>query len=243
MGLAENISDQIRTDTSHHFNYPPGQKLSLGDIVIRDGGTWTVIGNLAERAGITIQPIVSDVTDGVFQPTSSRGYDISIKAEGKLDPAFPNIDPAKAGAKITLAGDHAFALSMKEPSFKRIPDVDEFWEQVKANGAINTWTWDLGRRIVTSVVECKQVLFVSSASGESSFELEASGTVSAGAAVSLLDLAGGFSLKSTMEGSDLFAGKQATPLFKAYRVKLFGIGAAALEGQKPIEDTTLEEEL
>jgi len=231
MGLAKEISEQVRRDTSHYLNYPPGQALNLGDVVVRDGGTWTVIFNLADRAGIAIKPVVSVVTDAVYSPTSSRGYDVSVKAKGKLDAAFPNIPKASAGAKITLRGEYAFALSMSGPSFERIDDVERFWDEVRAKDVINSWTWPLERRIVTSIVKCENVLFVSSASGESSFELEADAEVALGPAVpDLADLSAGLTLKSTMEGSDLFAGRGATPLFKAYRLKLLGgVGPASFD--------------
>ncbi|WP_244930352.1 hypothetical protein [Nocardioides sp. W7] len=225
MGFAADITRQVRAQYSMHFSYPPGQPLQLGDIVVPDAGTWTVVGNLAKRAGVSID-VVEDPTPADWSPSATSGCNIETKAAATLDPKFKFVAEAKAGVKITLNDKNAFALAMKGARFRRIADVDEFWDHVR--GEVNKWTWDLRRRIVTSVTDVESMTFLASAEGGSSFELEAAGSPNV-SGLQLGDISAGFTLKSTMSANDVFSSLAATPLFRAHKVKLLGpLGTASV---------------
>lgn len=241
-GFAEKISNQVRKDTSHHLIYPPGVPLALGDIVVRDAGIWIPIGNIATRAGITPEGTLDDTKDR-WEAQSDRGVTFSTKAKLESNTLFKFVGQADAGVKVTLSGTSTYALGLKGARFERIAEVDEFWDQIR--GAVPFWTWDLGRRIVTGLVRADSGTWLASASGESSFELQADADLPAGGVTSIADVAVGFTLKSTMSAKDLFvANDEVTPLFSAHKVSfLRTFTPAELQAEQPrIEESKLQED-
>jgi hypothetical protein len=242
MGFAGDITNQVRTDTSFHFVYPPGVGVRLGDIVVRDSGIWVPVGNVTADLGVTFNT-VTDSIPGSWNPTSERGVDYDTKLSGQPSGVFKFLTDAEAGVKISMNADNSFVLSMADVSFERIESVSNLWKDFKAKQS--RWTWDLKKRIVTRVVHCGLCTFLASAKGGTSFELAASANVKL-QSFSLADLAAGFTLKSSMSARDQFTSKgPLTPLFSVYKLKLIGglgpaeaaAAAPAVEHLEPEEDT------
>jgi hypothetical protein len=231
-GFAATITEQVRRDSGHHLNYPPGVPLRLGDIVIKTAGVWTPIGNLADRAGVQMDEKPDGSSDR-WEVQSTHGVQFMSKIEGEVNTAFKFLTDAEAGARVAFEREATYALGLKDVSFTRLDDIDGFWDAVKM--AVPFWTWDLRRRIVTHLVTADSGTWLASASGQTSFELVAEGGIPAGGVASIADVAAGFRMKSHMSAKDNFVGQSTiTPLFKAYRVSLLGgFGPAAAESEQP----------
>jgi hypothetical protein len=232
-GFAQKITAQVLTDSGHHLVYPPGVPLKLGDILIKNRGTWTPVGNLAERAEVEVDTADDEARDR-WETQSTRGVQFHAKAEGEVNSAFKFLTDAEAGARVEFHQESTYTLGMKDVRFIRIRDVDRFWDDVK--NAVPFWTWDLRRRIVTHIVVANSGTWLASATGNTSFELVAEGGLPAGGVASIADVAAGFHMKSHMSAKDSFVGlSKVTPLFKAHKVRFgggFGPAMADLEQPK-----------
>jgi hypothetical protein len=241
MAFAADITDQVRKDTSFHFVYPPGVGVRLGDIVIRDGGIWVPVGNVAEDLDVTFETM-TDRAPGTWNPTSERGVDWETKLKAQPSGAFKYLTDAEGGVKISMNADNSFVLSMANTTFERVTSVAKLWDDFKQKQS--RWTWDRKKRIVTRVVHCRSCTFLASAKGGTSFELAASAKVKL-QTLTLADLATGFTLKSSMSARDQFTSKgPLTPLFSAHKLKLIGgLGPAEAAAPNPVvENLEIEED-
>jgi hypothetical protein len=239
--MAETITRQVKTDTSMNLVFPPGAPVRLGDVMERDdSGVWVPIGNLYDWVPGFPLETVNDPTPGDFSASSERGYDFDVKVSGKTSDLFKSVALAKAGVRVRLNGDSSFVLSLAGATFTRIKDTGALWAAYRKDHSM--WTWDLGRRIVTTVVKADQATFLASAKGGATYELEAKGDVDA-ANIQVADLATKFKLVSTMSGATTFVGKEATPLYRSHKMHLTGgIGAAAAGGTNTVDEFDLDDE-
>lgn len=237
MGGIGDIVKDVRTRHAWWLNYPPGSGLQLGDIVVPYRGTWVVVDNLEKSLGIDIggNRTNDPVTDDPWILQSEGTIKIEGKASADPGDAFKFLANGKAGAKVTFSGERQYLLSLSNVSFPRIESLSKLWDAITGSG-FSRWTWDLRKRIVTHVVEAGSGTFLTSASGEKAFELEAEGEVKAGP-VPAGDVSAGFKLASAFSSAEMFAARQAiTPLFRCARVRVLGLSGglqvASLEDQQ-----------
>lgn len=229
MGFAADIVKQVKKDTGLHLIYPPGFPVRLGDIMERnDAGVWMPVGNLYDEVPeFRLETVPDDAPDD-FSASSERGFDFDVKLSGQTSDLFKHVAEAKAGVRVRLNGSSSFVLSLSGTRFTRIKDPAALWKAYKADHSI--LTWDLSRRLVTSVAKADSATFLASAEGGATYELEATGDVDV-AKIKVGDLAANFQLKSTLSGMATFAGKEATLLYGAHKMRLFGgVGAAGEAG-------------
>lgn len=242
-GKARDYVKQVHGQTGWWLNFPPAQKLRLGDIVIREAGVWIPIGNVDDR-GVVIDPEPDDSPEGTPWVSASES---GVKIETSLDAepgVFKYIQPGQVGLKVSLEKGNKYVLSLKGARFPRIRSIDAFWADVRAGYSI--WTWDLRRRVVTSICTADSGTFLGSGSSASTYELKAEAGVNVGG-VDLGRLSADFKLVSTYSSSETFVGLAGvSPLFRLHKVTLLGgLDAAALpdDPENPkAEQTQLEED-
>jgi hypothetical protein len=222
-----------------HLNYPPGQRLKLGDIMVRQKGIWLPIGNVGEQLGFTFDKVDEPDSDP-WVISSEEGVKVDGEAKAETADALQYLADASAGAVVRFTGADRFLLSMTGVRVTRVSDIDAFWNEIKKRR--NLWLWDRKRRIVTTLVEAGSATFLANGEGNKTFVLKAEGSVNTGP-VPLADLGAGFSLVSSISTSESFVGRKGVqPLFRLHRVKLLtGPGEAAL-GDEMVERLALEED-
>ncbi len=246
-GRARDYVKKVHDQTGYWLNYPPAQKLQLGHIVIREGGVWIPIGSVADR-GVTIESDAEDQTPEDLKPgipwVSQSETGVKIETTLDADPGvFKYIQPGKVGAKISIEHGNKYLLSLKGARFERVKSIDAFWKDVRSKYSF--WTWDLRRKIVTSLCTAESGTFLGSGSSAATYELQADAGFNL-PSVDLGTISAGFTLASTSNSSETFAGfTNVTPLFRLHKVGIFGdLDTAALEDPQnpPTEQTELSED-
>jgi hypothetical protein len=242
-GKARDYVQQVKTQTGYWLNYPPAQPLRLGDIVTKERGVWIPIGNTADR-GVTPEAEIDESRAGapwVSASDSGVRIDTSLAAEPGV---FKYVQPGQLGVKVSLGRGNKYILSLKGARFHRVRSIDKYWDAVRAK--YSRWTWDLRRRIVTSLCTAESGTFLGSGSSEASYELQAE----AGVNIQGLDLgklSANFKLVSTYSSAETFVGSaDVSPVFRLHKVTLLGnLDTAEVEADPdnpPTELTGLSED-
>jgi hypothetical protein len=243
-GKASDYVKQVHKQTGYWLNYPPAQGLRLGDIVIKEGGIWIPIGNTVD-SGVTLDAEIDESAAGTPW-TSSSENGVTVETSLDADPgAFKYVLPGQTGVKVSLDSGNKYILSLRGARFHRIASIDSFWRNARAKYSI--WTWDLRRRIVTSICTADSGTFLGSGSSKATYELQASAGFNV-QGVDLGKLSANFKLVSTYSSLETFADlASVTPLFRLHKVTLLGnFDAAAIEADPecpPTEQTELTEDV
>lgn len=243
-GRAKDLVKSVKKQTGAYWlNYPPGRKIELGDIVVREGGVWRVIGNVKDR-GVEFTVNVDD-SQAAFPWVTQSESGVKIEFATEVQPGqFKYVVPGEIGAKVSLEGGSKYLLSMKGARVHRINSIeDTFWKSIKSKYSV--WSWDLRHRIVTEIVVADSATFLGSGSAKAEYELQGDAKLKApGAPLAVGSLSADFGLVSTAESAETFASLPGkTPLIGLHKVGLFGgfTGAAeeaSIEDQEILPDDT-----
>jgi len=145
---------------------------------------------------------------------------------------------------VSFASGSKYLLSLAGAKFDRIASIEQFWDDVRL--AYSVWTWDLRKKVVTSVCRADSGTFLGSGSSAATYELKAEVDADV-QGVDIGRLAAGFSLVSTASSAESFVGMQnVTPLFRLHKVTLFGnfdtATVADYGDQPPTTATGLQED-
>ncbi|MGS0688324.1 hypothetical protein ACVBEQ_24725 [Nakamurella sp. GG22] len=235
----------VRDQTGYWLNYPPAQPLKLGDIVVRESGVWIPIGNVADRGVVYDTEEDANAAGAPWVSASATGVNIESSI-GAAPGVFKYITDGQVGAKVTFSSGDKYLLSAAGVRFNRVKSIDAFWDVVR--GEYSSWTWDLRRRIVTSVAIAESTTFLASGESAAAYELSAQAGLNV-QGVDLATISAGFKLASTYNSSETFAGlANVTPLFRLHRVTFFtgSLDAAAIPDSDskapPTEATRLVED-
>ena len=239
-GRAKDYVKAVRKQTSYWLNFPPAMPLKLGDIVIRNGGIWVPIGNVADQ-GAAFETEVDDSHGGapwVSQSESGVAVESSVDANPGV---FKYLQPGEVGVKVSFDSGNKYVLSLVGTRFHRVRSIDAFWDAVRAEYSV--WTWDLRRRVVTSVAVADSGTFLGSGDSAASYELAADAGVNV-QGVDLGKISADFKLSSTSSSSETFVGlRNVTPLFRLHKVTLLGNFDAAAVGEDSVNPATEHTEL
>jgi hypothetical protein len=139
-------------------------------------------------------------------------------------------------------------ISLSDVTMQRMENTRSLGPQLRKQFFKLFDSWDTGWLVVSEVLRAESGTFLMSSSGSSQVELKANASVAPGG-VTLADLASGFTRVGDSSGSDDFVGKgQISPMFKAVKLKIGGIGPAGVRSfdvdpeQLPEEERTVEAE-
>ena len=218
-GKARDYVKQVKGQTGYWLNFPPAQPLRLGDIVAKEGGIWIPVGNTADR-GVALDAGVDESKAGIPWVSSS---DSGVKIETSLDAdpgVFKYVQPGQVGVKVSLDKGNKYVLSLKGARFHRVRSIDAYWDAVRSK--YSRWTWDLRRKIVTSICTAETGTFLGSGSSTATYELQAEAGFNV-QGVDLGKLSADFKLVSTYSSSETFVGlADVSPVFRLHKVTLFG---------------------
>ncbi|HEX6659479.1 MAG TPA: hypothetical protein VF065_15420, partial [Ilumatobacter sp.] len=235
--------------TRHVAAWIPLSKVELGEIYEVKKGVPQLVGTLADW-DIEWQEDPESEQRGNWTAKSERGVDITTKFEGSTPDGIvlKNLAVADAGAVVKFTEKDSYVISLSDVTMQRMENTRKLGPQLRKQFFKLFDSWDTGWLVVTEVLRAQSGTFLMSSSGSSQVELKANASVAPGG-VTLADLATGFSRVGDSSGSDDFVGKgQISPMFKAVKLKIGGIGPGGVRSfdvdpeQLPEEERTVEAE-
>ncbi len=229
MSSARSYVRSVWDQTRYVAVWIPITKVELGEIYKVHKGVPQLVGTLADW-GIEWKEDPESEQRGSWTAKSERGVDISTKFEGKTPDGIvlKNLAQADAGAVVKFTEKDSFVVTLSDVTMQRMENTRALGPQLRKQFFKFFDSWDTGWLIVSEVLRAGSGTFLMSASGSSQVELKANGWIAPGG-VTLADLAGGFTRVGDSSGSDDFVGKgQISPMFKAVKLKIGGIGPAGV---------------
>ena len=243
MGSARSYVHSVWTQTHYVAAWIPISKVELGEIYKVHKGVPQLVGTLADW-GIEWKESPESEQRGNWTAKSERGVDISTKFEGKTPDGIvlKNLAQADAGAVVKFTEKDSYVISLGDVTMQRMENTHALGPQLRKRFLDFFDGWDTGWLVVSEVLRAGSGTFLMSGSGSSQVELKANGSVAPGG-VTLADLASGFTRVGDSSGSDDFVGKgQISPMFKAVKLKIGGIGPAGVRGIDVDPDQLAEED-
>jgi len=249
MGSARSYVRSVWNQTRHVAAWIPLSKVELGEIYKVHKGVPQLVGTLADW-GIEWKEDPESEKRGNWTAKSERGVDISTKLEGKTPDGvvLKNLAVADAGAIVKFTEKDSYVISLSDVTMQRMDNTRALGPQLRKQFFKLFDSWDTGWLVVSEVLRAGSGTFLMSGSGTSQVELKANGSVAPGG-VTLADLASGFTRVGDSSGSDDFVGEgQISPMFKAVKLKIGGIGPGGVRSfdvdpeQLPEEERTVDAE-
>ena len=249
MGSARSYVRSVWDQTRHVAAWIPLSKVELGEIYEVKKGVPQLVGTLADW-DIEWKEDPESEQRGNWTAKSERGVDITTKFEGSTPDGIvlKNLAVADAGAVVKFSEKDSYVISLSDVTMQRMENTRKLGPQLRKQFFKLFDSWDTGWLVVTEVLRAQSGTFLMSSSGSSQVELKANASVAPGG-VTLADLATGFSRVGDSSGSDDFVGKgQISPMFKAVKLKIGGIGPGGVRSfdvdpkQLPEDERTVDAE-
>jgi hypothetical protein len=249
MGSARSYVRSVWDQTRHVAAWIPLSNVELGEIYKVHKGVPQLVGTLADW-GIEWKVDSESEQRGSWTAKSERGVDISTKFAGSTPDGvvLKNLAVADAGAVVKFTEKDSYVISLGDVTMQRMGNTRALGPQLRKQFFKLFDSWDTGWLVVSEVLRAGSGTFLMSSSGSSQVELKANASVAPGG-VTLADLASGFTRVGDSSGSDDFVGKgQISPMFKAIKLKIAGIGPAGVRSfdvdpeQLAEEDRTVDAE-
>ena len=249
MGSARSYVRSVWDQTRHVAAWIPLSKVELGEIYEVKKGVPQLVGTLADW-DIEWKEDPESEQRGNWTAKSERGVDITTKFEGSTPDGIvlKNLAVADAGAVVKFSEKDSYVISLSDVTMQRMENTRKLGPQLRKQFFKLFDSWDTGWLVVTEVLRAQSGTFLMSSSGSSQVELKANASVTPGG-VTLADLATGFSRVGDSSGSDDFVGKgQISPMFKAVKLKIGGIGPGGVRSfdvdpkQLPEDERTVDAE-
>lgn len=249
MGSAKSYVRSVWDQTRYVAAWIPLSKVELGEIYKVHKGVPQRVGTLADwDVEWTVAP--ESEKRGSWTAKSERGVDISTKFEGKTPDGvvLKNLAVADAGVIVKFTDKDSYVVSLSEVTIQQMENTRALGPQLRKRFFDLFDGWDAAWLVVSEVLRANSGTFLMSSSGSSQVELKANASVAPGG-VTIADLASGFTRVGDSSGSDDFVGEgQISPMFKAVKLKIAGIGPAGARApgvdprQMPVDERTVDVE-
>ncbi len=249
MGSARSYVRSVWEQTRHVAAWIPLSEVELGQIYKVHKGVPQLVGTLAEW-GVDVKVDPESEKRGSWTAKSERGVDISTKFEGKTPDGviLKNLAVADAGAVVKFTEKDSYVVSLGGVTIQRMENTHALGPTLRKNFFKLFDGWDTGWLIVSEVLRADSGTFLMSSEGASQVELKANASVAPGG-ITIADLAGGFSQVGNSSGdNDFVATPGVSPMFKAVKLKIGGIGPAGVRSidvdpeQLPESERTVDAE-
>lgn len=210
---------------------PPNGPVAVGDIFEMRGGVPVRVGSLADKGiAFTVRPQNSTQPAMVVQAENGVKFDAIVDGKVPAGITLSVLKPTDIGAVVSLHGEDAFLLSLKDVSSAALDDItalsDDFRQLFWKN------EWDTKWIVATEVFTAESGTFMSSSSDDNTVEVKAKAGIGA-AALTAVDLAAGVTVVHQSSASQYFeAASHITPFFRGTKLSWTIIGGAV--GARPM---------